>query len=288
MFISKMIKGGADVTYKQLWGMLQQAGIENARDEARLLLMHFCGVTPAQLPFRMQEDFTCRALADAVARRQARVPLQYLLGEWEFFGLPFFVSPDCLIPRPDTEILVEEAIKLLPKGAYFADLCTGSGCIAVSVLAEREDTRALAVDKFPNTLAMAKRNAERQGVEDRMEALLADVLSPVMVSGVPLDAILSNPPYIPTADLAGLSREVREEPRAALDGGEDGLLFYRKILQMQADCLSPEGFILFEVGYDQAEAVVALGKRAGFYHSRIIKDYGGNQRVVYLSREHNE
>ena len=211
--------------------------------------------------------------------------MQYLLGEWQFYRQTYEVGPDCLIPRPDTEILVEEAIKLLPRGAYFADLCTGSGCIAVSVLAEREDTRALAVDKFENTLEMARRNARRQGVEKRMEALCADVLLPTMVSGVPLDAILSNPPYIPTADLDGLSREVKSEPRAALDGGEDGLLFYRKILQMQADCLKPEGFILFEVGYDQAEAVAALGKRAGFYNSRIIKDYGGNQRVVYLARE---
>lgn len=276
------------MTYQELCLRFSRAGIENAEWDAALLLEHFCGAELRSLRGDGEKDYSSAALEAAVEKRETGYPLQYLLGEWQFYRQTYEVSPDCLIPRPDTEILVEEAIKLLPKGAYFADLCTGSGCIAVSVLAEREDTRALAVDKFPNTLAMAKRNAERQGVEDRMEALLADVLSPVMVSGVPLDAILSNPPYIPTADLAGLSREVREEPRAALDGGEDGLLFYRKILQMQADCLRPEGFILFEVGYDQAEAVVALGKRAGFYHSRIIKDYGGNQRVVYLSREHNE
>ena len=273
------------MTYQEICLRLSCAGIENAEWDAVLLLEHFCGVEMRLLRGEPEKEYSSDALESAVKKRESRYPLQYLLGEWQFYRQTYEVGPDCLIPRPDTEILVEEAIKLLPRGAYFADLCTGSGCIAVSVLAERQDTRALAVDKFPNTLDMAKRNARRQGVEDRMEALCADVLSPVMVSGLPLDAILSNPPYIPTADLEGLSREVKAEPRVALDGGEDGLLFYRKILQMQADCLKPEGFILFEVGYDQAEAVVALGKKAGFYSSRIIKDYGGNQRVVYLSRE---
>lgn len=273
------------MTYKELCLRLRTAGIENAEWDAALLLERFCGVDLPSLRSNAETDYASASLEAAAQKRETGYPLQYLLGEWQFYRQTYEVSPDCLIPRPDTEILVEEAIKLLPKGAYFADLCTGSGCIAVSVLAEREDTRAIAVDKFENTLEMARRNAYRQGVEDRMELLCADVLLPTMVSGVPLDAILSNPPYIPTADLEGLAREVKSEPRAALDGGEDGLLFYRKILQMQADCLKPEGFILFEVGYDQAEAVVAIGKRAGFFNSRIIKDYGGNQRVVYLSRE---
>ena len=273
------------MTYKELCARLQNAGIENPEWDAALLLERFCGVEMRCLRGEPERVYSSPALESAVQRRETGYPLQYLLGEWQFYRQTYEVSPDCLIPRPDTEILVEEAIRLLPRGAYFADLCTGSGCIAVSVLAEREDTGALAVDKFENTLEMARRNARRQGVEDRMELLCADVLSPVMVSGVPLDAILSNPPYIPTADLEGLSREVKSEPRAALDGGEDGLLFYRKILQMQADCLKSDGFILFEIGYDQAEAVVALGKKAGFYHSRVIKDYGGNHRVVYLARK---
>ena len=272
------------MTYKELCVRLAAAGIENAEWDAALLLEHFCGADLRSLHGDAERNYSSDALESAVKKRETGYPLQYIFGEWQFYRQTYEVSPDCLIPRPDTEILVEEAIKLLPPGAYFADLCTGSGCIAVSVLAERQDTRAIAVDKFENTLEMARRNAYRQGVEDRMEALLADVLSPVMVSGVPLDAILSNPPYIPTADLEGLSKEVKSEPRAALDGGEDGLLFYRKILQVQAECLKPEGFILFEVGYDQAEAVVALGKQAGFYNARVIKDYGGNQRVVYLSR----
>jgi release factor glutamine methyltransferase len=273
------------MTYRELCARLEQANIENAQWDAALLLEHFCGADVRTLRLYPERDYSSASLEEAVKKREMRYPLQYLLGEWQFFRQTYEVGPDCLIPRPDTEILVEEAIKLLPKGAYFADLCTGSGCIAVSVLAEREDTRAVAVDKFSATLEIAKRNAERQGVEKRMEALCADVLLPTYVSATPLDAILSNPPYIPSAEIEGLSSEVHAEPRVALDGGEDGLLFYRGILQMQAECLKPNGFILFEVGYDQAEAVVALGKRAGFFVSRIIKDYGGNQRVVYLARE---
>lgn len=273
------------MTYTELCERLRLAGIENAEWDAALLLEHFCGADLRTLRADAEKEYDSPALSRAVERREARYPLQYLLGEWQFYRQTYEVSPDCLIPRSDTEILVEEAIRLLPPNAYFADLCTGSGCIAVSVLCERPDTRALAVDKFPNTLAVAERNAVRQGVEDRMEALCADVLSSVHVSDRPLDAILSNPPYIPTKEIDGLAREVSAEPRAALDGGEDGLIFYRGILQMQAELLKPEGFLLFEVGYDQADAVVALGKKYGFFVSRVIRDYGGTRRVVYLARE---
>lgn len=273
------------MTYTELCKRLCDAGIENPEWDAVLLLERFCGANPRLLRFEADRDYESAALLQAVERRETHYPLQYLLGEWQFYRQTYEVSPDCLIPRSDTEILVEEAIRLLPKGAYFADLCTGSGCIAISVLCERPDTRALAVDKFPNTLAVAQRNADRHNVKDRMEALCADVLSSVYVSAEPLDAILSNPPYIPTGEIDGLSREVGAEPRAALDGGDDGLVFYRGILQMQTERLKPEGFLLFEVGYDQADAVVALGRRYGFFKSRVIRDYGGNRRVVYLARE---
>ncbi len=272
------------MTYGELCFRLQQAGIENAEWDAALLLEHFCAADPTTLRFHADRDYTSEALEAAVAKREARYPLQYLLGEWHFYRQTYEVSPDCLIPRSDTEILVEAAVLRLPKGACFADLCTGSGCIAVSVLAERQDTRALAVDKFPNALEMARRNAARQGVSERAEFLCADVLSSVCASEKSLDAILSNPPYIPTSDLDSLAKEVSAEPRAALDGGEDGLLFYRGILQKYAACLAPQGFFLFEVGFDQADAVAELGKEAGFSVAEILKDYGGNQRVVYLAR----
>ncbi|MBQ2256003.1 MAG: peptide chain release factor N(5)-glutamine methyltransferase [Clostridia bacterium] len=272
------------MTYKQLWGMLQQAGIENARDEARLLLLHFCGVTPAQLPFRMQEDFTCEALADAVARRQARVPLQYLLGEWEFFGLPFFVSPDCLIPRPDTEILVERAIARMPKGAHFADFCTGSGCIACAALVNRPDTRAALVDAFVPTLEMARKNCEKNGVAARAELILCDLLQPLEgVFAQKFDCILSNPPYIPTEAVKGLAPELAHEPQVALDGGEDGMIFYEHFLGQTAHVLKEGGFWLFEIGYDQEDAIKALASRLHF-SCEVERDLGGNPRVAYIYR----
>lgn len=272
------------MTYQEICRCLRDAGIENAEWDAALLLERFCGVDIHKLHLEKEVDYTGSALLSALEKRAARYPLQYLLGEWQFYRQTYEVTPDCLVPRPDTEILVEEAIRLLPRGAYFADLCTGSGCIAVSVLAERPDTRCVAVDKFAATLAVARRNAERQGVLDRIELVQSDVLLPRYVSEHPLDAILSNPPYIPTGDLASLSDEVHAEPQVALDGGEDGLTFYRGILQMQAERLKEDGFILFEIGYDQAEAVCALGRRAGFFQSRVIRDFGGNDRVVLLQR----
>ena len=148
------------MTYRELCVRLEQAKIENAEWDAALLLEHFCGADVRSLRLYPDRDYSSASLEEAVRKREMRYPLQYLLGEWQFYRQTYEVGPACLIPRPDTEILVEEAIRLLPKGAYFADLCTGSGCIAVSVLAEREDTRAVAVDKFPATLEIAKRNAE--------------------------------------------------------------------------------------------------------------------------------
>jgi release factor glutamine methyltransferase len=224
------------------------------------------------------------AFLQAVEQREKRYPLQYLIGEWYFYRQTYRVTPDCLIPRPDTERLVEEAIRLLPPNAFFADLCAGSGCIAVSILAERPDTHAVAVDKFPATLALAVENAHRNGVADRLIPLCADVLAPDFApSEHPLDAILSNPPYIPSAVIPTLEPELFAEPVAALDGGEDGLIFYRTLLQTQAKRLTTGGFFLFEIGFDQGDALRRYGEKFGFSQCRILQDYGGNDRVVHLS-----
>ena len=245
---------------------LMAAGIENAAAEARW----------------MCEGLSGEALEQAVARRCAHYPLQYLLGEWSFFRQTFEVSEDCLIPRADTELLVERAVALLPQGARFLDLCTGSGCIAISTLATRPDTRAVAVDLFPRTLALAARNAARNHVEQRIELVRADVLMPPALEGG-FDAILSNPPYISAADMAVLQPEVRYEPSAALAGGEDGLDFYRAILAHWTTLLAPGGFVLFEIGYDQADALRRLACEYGFC-ATVLRDLCGNDRVVHLTR----
>ena len=243
---------------------LTDAHIENAAHEARLLC----------------EAFSGEALCAAVARRVASEPLQYILGEWGFWRETYEVSPDCLVPRPDTEHLVERAIALLPKDARFLDLCTGSGCVAISTLCSRPDTTALAVDLFEGTLALAARNATRNGVADRVQFLQADVLKTPPSVGQ-FDAILSNPPYIATDVVDTLAAEVQHEPRAALDGGADGLVFYRAILTAWRPLLRPNGFFLFEIGYDQGDQLRALAREVGLV-AEVYRDYGGNDRVVLI------
>ena len=273
------------MTYRQLCTRLQDAKIENAEWDALCLMEHFCSVSSTVLRTDPDRDYASKALEDALNRRLAHEPLQYILGEWEFYRQKYEVTPDCLIPRSDTEILVETAIRILPIKAKFADLCTGSGCIAISTLAERPDTTSVALEKFPATLTLAQRNAQKNGVDTRFCGILEDVLaSPIQLAKhAPFDAILSNPPYIPTKDIATLSPEVHAEPFAALDGGKDGLIFYRAILKNYAPLLKEDGFFLFEIGFDQAQSLTALAKEQNFKHIRVIRDFGGNDRVVYIS-----
>ena len=272
------------MTYADICRALREADIHTAEWDASLLLEHFCGVDAALVRLDPMHNYESEALEKAVAARVSRYPLQYLLGSWQFYRQTYRVTPDCLIPRSDTEILVEEAIRRLPRRARFADLCTGSGCIAVSVLAERPDTQCVAVEKFPKTLALATENAALNGVRDRFTPLQADVLETLDLPSESLDAILSNPPYIAAEELEQLSPEVLTEPRAALDGGEDGLLFYRRILELHAKHLKPGGLILFEIGYNQAGAVLELGARFGYVDGYVRRDLGGNNRVVVLRR----
>ncbi|MBE6605346.1 MAG: peptide chain release factor N(5)-glutamine methyltransferase [Ruminococcaceae bacterium] len=243
------------------------AGIENASSEAVMLCEAFQGT----------------ALDEAVTRRCRHYPLQYILGKWAFYREEYEVDESCLIPRSDTEILVDLAINILPNGARFLDICTGSGCIAVSTLKNRTDTAAVGVDLFEKTLALATRNAAANDVTARFTPLLADAtkLPPPHLSPFSFDAILSNPPYIESKILATLQREVQFEPRAALDGGDDGLLFYRLILENWSPLLKKDGFILFEIGYDQAQALQTISAQYG-YTCTVKKDFGGNDRVCIL------
>ena len=213
------------------------------------------------------------------ARLLAGEPLAYLLGEWDFYDLTFTLTPDCLIPRPDTEHVAEYLITHLPKGAVFADLCTGSGCIAITVLYHRPDTRAVAVDLSRGALAVAQQNARRHGVSDRLTLLCADVTAPLILPHY--DWLVSNPPYIASAVVDALDTSVRDcEPRMALDGGTDGLDFYRALLSLH---LPKNGAAVFEIGYDQAHALRALcGQYCPDRTVEIRRDYAGNDRVVII------
>ena len=274
-------------SYRSLSEKLFVAGIgdlDTCKYEAAILLEKFCAVHPATLPIRRDEIFLSEALEEAVKQRCARYPLQYLVGEWQFCTETYTVTPDCLIPRSDTELLVETAIELLPKNGRIIDLCTGSGCIAISLLSARRDASGVAVDLYPNTLAVAKTNAERNCVTERLAFFQANVLhSEFMEPLGSFDLILSNPPYIPTAVIDGLSEEVLNEPRAALDGGEDGLMFYRVLLSEYPRYLADGGKLILEIGYDQGEALLHLAERYGLC-VKIRKDLGGNDRVVVLQK----
>ncbi len=270
------------MTYRNAVALLRQAGVDAPEWDAACLIEHFCGTDRASVPLQPERDYPSSALEHAVRGRAERRPLQYLLGEWPFYRQIYEVSPACLIPRADTETLVERAVARLPKGAFFADLCTGSGCIAVSALCERPDASALAVDLSQAALSLAARNAARNGVADRLTLRAADVLNFVPEYPRPA-AILSNPPYIRTSELETLSPEVRSEPRMALDGGEDGLRFYRALLRIAREWLEPDGFCLFEIGYDQADDLRRMAAENGFTCS-ILRDYGGNDRVAELQR----
>ncbi len=266
------------MTYREICESFKKVNIENARGEAELLIREICHGFSEDIDYREEK------LYDAVKCRCEGYPLQYIIGKWWFARCEFEVSEDCLVPRPDTEAVVEEAVRLLPRNARFADLCTGSGCIAISIVDLRRDTSGVAVELYPKTLELAKRNAAKNKVEERIDFIKGDVLSGEVLSGEVFDAIISNPPYIKTEVIDTLSVEVKHEPRAALDGGEDGLIFYRAIVEKNQKNLAADGCFIFEIGYDQADDIKVIAAERGF--SCIVKkDLGGNDRVAVLTRK---
>lgn len=265
---------------RELASALAAVGVIDADVEARILFQRIGGFSAARLLVD-DPELSSHVLDGAIARRKSGEPLAYILGEVDFYNESYLVTPDVLIPRADTELLVEYAIRNLPQNAFFADLCTGSGCIAISILANRPDCRAVAVDLSDGALAVARKNAERNGVLSRIAFQKQDVLTPFLLPKC--DAILSNPPYIASKIVPTLSREVSSEPKMALDGGEDGLIFYRAMLSYLPRQLPDAAFLLFEIGYDQREAIVSLAEEAGL-SAKVETDYGKNPRMAILRR----
>ncbi|ADM10061.1 modification methylase, HemK family protein [Parvularcula bermudensis HTCC2503] len=259
------------------------AGYPTAALDARVLLGHVLGCGPAALIAADQEEVGLEpltAFAALLDRRRRGEPVAYLTGEQEFFGRDFHVTPAVLIPRPETELLVEAALRPLPHGGRLLDLGTGSGCIAVTILAERPDSRGEAIDLSAEALAVARINARRHGVEGRLG--LAPVPFEAAPSG-PFDLILSNPPYIP--DDQSLPTSVESyEPRQALRAGADGLDAYRVLGPVIAQRLAPQGTALLEIGADQAAAVTALLRRSFPVHQVSVKrDLAGLDRMVTIT-----
>ncbi len=263
--------------------ILSDAGIPYPLDEVRQIFTHI-GKIPTYKLIGGDVQTDDPRVSEAVRRRAMREPLQYVIGEVEFWHESYEVTPACLIPRPDTEMLVEYAVRHIPRGSTFIDLCTGSGCVAISTLSSTEGTRAYATDISEDTLELAKRNAERNSVAERVSFSIADALtsgSLVLPDGERIYAVLSNPPYVKDGVYPELEPEIFHEPRRAFVGGEDGCDFYRAITAEYKDIIVKEGFIAYEIGYDQAEDVAAIAESCGM-SCEILRDLSDNPRVAVL------
>ncbi|MCI6283583.1 peptide chain release factor N(5)-glutamine methyltransferase [Selenomonas sp.] len=283
----------------------QEKGIESPRIDAEVLLGHVLKKERIYLYVHFEEPLQPEELTayrEAIKKRVQRVPVAYIIGRREFMGLTFHVTEDTLVPRPDTEILVQAAVERLKKregDVHFADIGTGTGAICLSVLTYVPDATADTVDISEAARKVAEENAEALGVADRVMFYTGDLLAPLCAAQADVDAsgddepqaearaarydaILSNPPYIPDADIASLAPEVRcKEPRTALAGGPDGLAFYRRLIADSPALLKDDGFLAVEVGIHQAKAVAQMATDSGnFARTEILKDYGGVERVV--------
>ena len=278
-------------TYNNLYldtrARLKKAGIEAAQLEARELVCYAADKSREQL-YRDMHLYVSAELEkrvdDLVQRRLDGEPVAYIIGEWEFYGLPLNISQDVLIPRADTEVLAERGIqkaKLAGEGARVLDLCAGSGCVGLAVAANVPECRVVLGELSEGALRICKQNVRRNNLNARVTCLSVDALEPPAASLWDFDVIVSNPPYIPTADIDGLERSVKDfEPHMALDGGEDGLDFYRFIAAKWKTALRLGGTLIFEVGIGQAPAVEEILAMNGYEDIKTTSDTGDIWRVV--------
>ncbi len=258
--------------HRELTALLADGGIEDAELEAKWILEDAA------------DEQDARRIA---ARRASHEPLQYLLGKWEFYGLPFYVGTGVLIPRPDTETLVDAILSRVPKrsGQHILDLCTGSGCIALALASQMADTQFTGIDLSTEALQYAAKNLAYH-LFDGVRFVCANVLDEATAAQYhDLAAIVCNPPYLTAEDMANLQEEVTYEPTAALDGGADGLHFYREITRLWRDALAKGGLLAYEVGANQAEDVAAILSQNDFGCIERICDLGGIERVVLGRKE---
>jgi len=267
------------ISLKEAVEVLRNSGVSSPEYDARELFRAFAKLAGEPLTLNSKSD--SEELKNALLRREAREPLQYIIGSVGFYREEYKVTPDCLIPRSDTEILVDYAVKNIPDGESFADLCSGSGCIGISTLKNTTGTHCDAFDISDAAIALTLENGRLNGVSDRLTAIKKDLLSE-NIEGEYF-AILSNPPYIPKEVYEGLEKEIFSEPKIAFVGGDDGLIFYEKLIPMCKKRIKPCGFIAFEIGFDQADSLTSLAKKHGL-NCHILKDYSGNNRVAILKK----
>lgn len=279
------------ITYNNLYldirQQLRRAGIEEATLEARELVCFGTGKSREQLVrdggLYASPELEKR-VRDLVDRHLAGEPVAYLIGEWEFYGLPLDISPDVLIPRPDTEVLAEQAIAYIRTlgECRVLDLCAGSGCIGLALAAQATQARVVLGEYSDGALRICRQNIRRNGLSGRVVPMAADAREKPEKSLGEFQCIVSNPPYIPSGDIAGLDVSVKDyEPHLALDGGDDGLDFYRSISEKWKEALVPGGRLYFEVGIGQADAVLRIMRSQGFGDIQVVKDLRDVPRVVF-------
>jgi release factor glutamine methyltransferase len=268
---------------------LRQAGLENADLDARLLIEHGLGLPRTVLltePDRIVTDQAAKQTQALLDRRLAGEPVARILGEWEFWSLPFLLSADTLIPRPDTEILVEAGLQRSAhdRDMRILDLGTGSGAILLALLSERPLAFGVGIDRSVGAATTARLNAMRLGLAQRAAFVVSDWARALHGR---FDLILANPPYIRQAEIAGLMREVRDhDPALALDGGPDGLTAYRCIISQLDGLLAPAGEVIFEIGHDQADDLSAILTAANFKILACLRDLAGHERAVVATASH--
>lgn len=279
------------ITYNDLYMDLRQelrrAGIEAATLEAREIVCFAAGKTAEQFLRDSRLYASDQVVRDVEALKQRHLagePVAYLIGEWEFYGLPLDISDAVLIPRVDTEVLAEQAINYVGglQSARVLDLCAGSGCVGLAIASRCKLAHVTLGELSSEALKICRQNIRRSSLSGRVVPIFADALEKPDRNLGEFDCIVSNPPYIPTADIEGLDSSVKDyEPLMALDGGEDGLDFYRAIAEKWRDALAKNGRLYFEVGIGQADDVVRIMRNAGFGDIEIVKDTLGINRVVY-------
>ena len=266
------------MTLNEAIEILTASEVDSPIYDAREIFRHFGGSSQSDLITRRAESDKPEVIS-AIMRRAKREPLQYIIGRVDFYRESYTVTPDCLIPRQDTEVLVDYLVKNLPEGANFIDICTGSGCIAISTLKNTKNTRAVAVDISENALAVAEKNAKENGVFDLIDFVCADALM-TAVEGE-FYAVVANPPYVTESAYRNLADEIFHEPKIAFVAEENGVVFYRRLTPMYKNRLHAGGFIAYEIGYDQADLVRAIADENQM-KCRILKDLSGNDRVAIL------
>ncbi len=275
------------MTYLSLTKQLADLGSDSPQNEAAELIMALTGRKREWCMLHKGEELP-QILDEALEKRKMGIPLQYITCEAWFYGNRFIVTPDCLIPQPDTEHLVALALDNAFQNPIVLDLCTGSGCIAISILKENVTTKAFAVDISQPALDIAQKNAALNGVSNRISFVKADVLHDDLNELIcTADIIVSNPPYINTAVIPTLSAEVRHEPHIALDGGEDGMIFYRHFLDVLVTHMHQDAIMLLEIGHDQSERIAEICQNRNLC-CRFHKDFGGNIRVAQITHVNSD